>query len=83
MIVLITSLTPRVTFSRAAIPAQAAPTAMATIRVIAIRRKLGSEDIQLAPATTAANIAASLYWPSTPMLKRFILKPMATATAAR
>ena len=83
MMVLITSLTPRVTFSSAAIPAQAAPTAIATISVMAIRRKPGSDDIQAAPATAAASIAASRYWPSTPMLNRFILKPMATATAAR
>ena len=83
MIVLITSLTPRVTFSSAAIPAQAAPTAIATISVMAIRRKPGSDDMKAAPATAAASIAASRYWPSTPMLNRFILKPMATATAAR
>ena len=43
MIVLITSLTPRVTLSSAAMPAQAAPTTIATIRVIAIRRNPGSE----------------------------------------
>ena len=33
--------------------------------------------------TTAAVNAASRYWPSTPMLNRFIRKPMATARADR
>ena len=80
---LITSLTPRVTLSRAATPAQDAPTTMATSSVMAIRKKLGSESMKAAPATTADIIAANRYWPSTPMLNRFILKPMATATADR
>ena len=83
MIVLITSLTPRVTLSSAAMPAQNAPTAIATMRVIAIRSGPGRMLMKAAPATAADSIAASRYWPSTPMLNRFILKPMATATAAR
>ena len=32
------------------------------------------------PTAQAAMSEASLYWPSTPMLNRFILNPMATAT---
>ena len=38
---------------------------------------------QWAPAKTAAANDATRYWPSTPMLNRFILNPMATATAER
>ena len=56
---------------------------MATSRVMAIRRKPGSESMKAAPATAADSMAANRYWPSTPMLNRFILKPMATATADR
>jgi len=36
-----------------------------------------------AAPTTAATTAAIRYWPSTPMLNRFIRNPIATATAAR
>ena len=83
MIVEMTSLTPRVTFSTAAMPAQAAPTAIATNSVMMMRRKPGTDDMNAAPATAADSSAASRYCPSTPMLNRFILKPTATATAAR
>ncbi len=61
MIVLITSLTPRLTLSHTAMPAQMAPTTMATTSVIAIRRIEGSELMKLAPASDAAAIAASRY----------------------
>ncbi len=83
MIVLITSLTPRVTLSHTAIPAHDAPTNMAQISVIATRRKPGRLVIQAAPASAAESMAAIRYCPSTPMFSRFILNPMATATAAR
>ena len=36
-----------------------------------------------APPTAAATNAARRYWPSTPMLNRFIRKPMATASAGQ
>lgn len=39
----------------------------------------GSENCE---PTKAATTAASRYWPSTPMLKRFIRKPTATARPA-
>ncbi len=80
MIVEMTSLTPRVTLSRPAIPAQKAPTAMATTTISATWSGGGSVT---APPTAAASIAARRYWPSTPMLNRFILNPMATAIADR
>ena len=38
---------------------------------------------QACPANTAAANTATRYWPSTPMLNRFIRKPMATAMAER
>ncbi len=80
MIVEMTSLTPRVTLSRPAIPAQNAPTSIATAR---IRPTCSTGGRATAPPTAAASIAARRYWPSTPMLNRFILKPMATAMADR
>ena len=42
----------------------------------------GSHDTRVAAENIAAAKEAIRYCPSTPMLKRFILKPMATATAA-
>lgn len=80
MIVVITSLTPRVVFSRPAMPDQSAPTsiAMTMSRMIWI-----APGRAMAPPTAAAANAARRYWPSTPMLKRFIRKPMATASADR
>ena len=81
MIVLITSLTPRVTLSSAAMPAQAAPDRHRDDQ--RDRRSAGSPAATLMKPrrpTAAASIAASRYWPSTPMLNRFILNPMATAT---
>ncbi len=80
MIVEMTSLTPRRTLSSATSPAHAAPASIATRMVAACRSPLGSDTD---PANAPANIAASRYWPSTPMLNRFIRKPMATATADR
>ncbi len=81
MIVEMTSLTPRVTLSRAAMPAQIAPTSIATHDDHA--GSCSGSGSATAPPTTAAAKAASRYWPSTPMLNRFIRKPMATASAAR
>ncbi len=79
MIVEITSLTPRVTFRRPARPAHRLPTTMAVRRMMATWNGPGSSS--WAPTQAATN-EASTYCPSTPMLKRFILKPMATATPA-
>ncbi len=80
MIVEMTSLTPRVTLRIAAIPAHIAPTSIAT-RMISPTCSGAGRDT--APPTAAASIAASRYCPSTPMLNRFIRKPMATAIADR
>jgi hypothetical protein len=80
MIVEMTSLTPRVVRRMPAMPAQAAPTNMATSRVAATLRKPGS---RAAPAKVAARYDASPYWPSTPMLNRPIRNPIAAATAER
>ena len=80
MIVEMTSLTPRVTLSTPAIPAHSAPTATATRTMTTISSGPGSVS---QPPTTAAKNAAMRYCPSTPMLNRFIRKPMATASAAR
>ena len=74
-----TSLTPRRFLSTAATPAHMAPTAMATATMSATCRTEGRATF---PPTYAANRAARRYCPSTPMLNRFILKPIATATAA-
>jgi hypothetical protein len=60
--------------------AHAMPTSIAVRRMTA--RWSGAGSVTAAP-TAAATSAASRYWPSTPMLNRFILKPMATATPAR
>ena len=78
MIVETTSLTPRHTFSNAAIAAHTPPTTIATRRMKLTWRGAGS--VTAAPAA-AANTAARRYCPSTPMLNRAILKPMATASA--
>lgn len=80
MIVATTSLTPRVVLRMPAMPAQKAPVSMATRIRSGIWR--GAGRATCAP-TTAVAIAARRYWPSTPMLKRFIRKPTATASAAR
>ena len=80
MIVEMTSLTPRVTLRAAAMPAHIAPTSIATTTMIVMCSGFGSEND---PPTTAALKAARRYWPSTPMLNRFIRKPMATASADR
>ena len=72
-----TSLTPRYALSSPGIDAHAAPTSIATRKVSRMCSGAGSST---AAAAAAPNSAASLYCPSTPMLNRFILKPMATAT---
>ena len=80
MMVEITSFTPRVTFSTPAAPEKAPPTAMATAMMRTMCTTAGSST--WAPKW-AATMKASRYWPSTPMLKRFIRKPMAAATPDR
>jgi hypothetical protein len=80
MIELITSLTPRVTFRTATMPAQNAPTSMATTKIRTMCRGAGSDTA--APAA-AAMIVASRYCPSTPMLNRPMRKATATARPAR
>jgi hypothetical protein len=79
MIVEITSWTPRVTLSTAAISAQAAPVSIATSTINGTCTTAGTE---IQAPNAAATSAAIRYWPSTPMLKRFILKPIATASPA-
>ena len=79
MIVEMTSLTPRVTLRSAAIAAHRPPTMTAT-RMITTCSAAGSAH---APPAAAASIAARRYWPSTPMLNRFIRNPIATASADR
>lgn len=79
MIVATTSLTPRVTLRTPAMPAQKAPVQTAVRISSGTWSAAGSATC--AP-TIAAIMAASWYWPSTPMLNRFIRKPMATASAA-
>ena len=61
MIVLITSLTPRVTLSHTAIPAQSAPTTMATDQGDGDPQKPGQRVHEAAPASAAAIIAAIRY----------------------
>ena len=80
MIVEITSLTPRVARSTPAMLGPRHADEHAVRRMTA--RWSGAGSVTAAP-TAAATSAASRYWPSTPMLNRFILKPMATATPAR
>jgi hypothetical protein len=57
-----------------------APTSIAVSTMTSRCRGLGN-DTEV--PTTAAAKAARRYWPSTPMLNRFIRKPMATARADR
>ena len=52
---------------------------MATTNTKAMCSGAHSETAAPAPA---ASRAASWYWPAAPMLNRFILNPMATATPA-
>ena len=80
MMVEITSFTPRVTFSTPAAPENVPPTIMATSRMNATCSTDGSST--WAP-TWAATMKARMYWPSTPMLNRFMRKPMAAATPDR
>src|SRR5262245_8345526 len=79
MIVEITSLTLRVTLSTPAIPAHSEPTTIATTMMK--RTWNGAGHAIWAPAHAAMR-PARRYWPSTPMLNRFIWNPMATATPA-
>jgi len=79
MIVETTSFTPRVTFRMPATAAHAPPTATATTRTKSTW--IGAGRDTAAPAAAAMR-AAKRYCPSAPMLKRPILKPMATATPA-
>ena len=81
MIVEMTSLTPRVTFRTPAMPAQTAPTEHRDQDDERDLQRAGQRRRRRRPA--AAKNAARRYWPSTPMLNRFIRKPMATARAAR
>ena len=60
--------------------AQSPPATIATRMLTMMLRKPGS---QAWPANTAAAKTAMRYWPSTPMLNRFIRKPTATAMADR
>ena len=80
MIELMTSLTPRVTFSSATMPAHTAATIIATSTISRMCSGPGSATAAPAPAAT---IVASRYWPSTPMLNRPIRKATATASPAR
>ena len=80
MIVLITSEMPRFTLRYAAMPAQMPPATIATTRVSSTLSGPGNHAW---PAKRAPAKAAMRYCPSTPMLKRFIRKPTATATAER
>ena len=61
-------------------PAHRAPTTTATTTITTISSGPGSVS---QPPTRAAKNAAMRYCPSTPMLNRFIRKPMATASAER
>ena len=80
MIVEITSFTPRVTLRTPAAPAKTPPTAIATAMMKTTCSTAGSPT--WAPRW-AATMKASRYWPSTPMLNRFMRKPMATAMPDR
>ena len=60
---------------------RARPTTMATTNVSEDVEEPGQD--QAAPANVAATYDASVYWPSTPMLNRFIRKPIAAASAER
>ena len=62
----------------AAIAAHAAPTTTATSMMKVTWNSAG--NVTAAPAPAASN-AAIKYWPCTPMLNRFILNPIATASA--
>ena len=77
MIVEMTTLTLRVTLRIAAISAHVPPTAIATMHTNGTCNTGGR--LTSAPAQPAIS-AASRYWPFEPMLNRFILNPIATAT---
>lgn len=80
MIVETTSETPRVVLRMPMMPYQKAPVNIATST---ITRMCSGPGSSIEAPTRAETIAASRYWPSTPMLNRFIRKPTATARAAR
>ena len=54
-------------------------------RIEALEKRVAEleQEKKAAPANTAATYDAMTYWPSTPMLNRFIRKPMAAASAER
>ena len=70
----------RFTLRYPAIDAQSAPTTTPVIIMSGTSRNAGK---LVAPPTTAAIKIARRYWPSIPMLKRSIRKPIAAATPAR
>ena len=78
MIVEMTSLTPRVTLSTPAMPAHSAPATIAT--TIATHGVEVAGQPGLRRRTRPAAKTAERYWPSTPMLNRFIRKPIAAAS---
>ena len=80
MIVEMTSLTPRVVLRMPASPAYSAPTTIATTMMTRMWRTCGR---LMRPPICAANKKATRYWPSTPMLNRFMRNPIAAATADR
>ncbi len=80
MIVVMTSLTPRVTLSTPGMAPQAIPVTMATRR---IRLTWSTGGRSTDAPTKAAIRAAMVNWPSTPMLNRPILKAMAKAMPDR
>ena len=80
MIVETTSLTPRVVLSTPAIPAYSEPVIIATTMMTKMCNTAGR---LINPPTWAAIRKAMRYWPSTPMLNRFIRKPIAAAVADR
>ena len=82
MIVEMTSLTPRVDLrSTPAMPAHATPTSIATRRMTARCRT--RRERERPRRRRRRSSAASRYWPSTPMLNRFILKPIGDGDGRR
>ena len=79
MIVEITTLTLRVTLRMAAMRAHVPPTVMATRNTNTTW--IGAGNDTCAPAQPEIS-AARMYCPFEPMLNRFILNPIATATPA-
>ena len=80
MIVEITSETPAGDLEEAGDAAQAAPPTIASRNATITLSGPGSQPW---PANAAAAKTATRYWPSTPMLNRFIRNPIAAASAER